>query len=63
MTENIQRTFELIHEDRRQTNLELADTTGFSYGVCQKVSTENLNMWHRIAAKFVPQLLAGDQSL
>jgi hypothetical protein len=31
-----------------------------SYGVCQEILTENLNM-RRIAAKFVPRLLINDQ--
>jgi hypothetical protein len=39
---------ELIHEDRRQTIHQLTDTGGISYGVCQEILTENLNM-RRIA--------------
>jgi hypothetical protein len=39
---------------------ELADTVGISYGVCQGILTENLNM-HHIAAKFVLWLLTNDQ--
>jgi hypothetical protein len=39
---------------------ELADTTGISYGVCQEILTDNLNMRH-IAAKFVLQILTNDQ--
>jgi hypothetical protein len=31
-----------------------------SYGVCQEILTENVNMC-RIAAKFVPRLLTNDQ--
>jgi ribosomal protein S25 len=46
---------ELIREDRRRTIHELADTAGISYGVCQEILTENLNMSHT-AAKFVPRL-------
>jgi hypothetical protein len=53
MTENVEKIRELIHEDRRQAIHELADTIGTSYGVCQEILTENLNM-RRIAAKFVP---------
>jgi ribosomal protein S25 len=44
---------ELIHEDHRRTIHELTDTTGISYGVCQEILREKLNM-RRIAAKFVP---------
>jgi hypothetical protein len=32
------------HEDRRRVIRELADTVGTSYGVCQEMLTENLNM-------------------
>jgi hypothetical protein len=59
-TENVEKCRELIHEDRRRTIHELADTVGLSYGVCQGILTENLNMC-RIAAKFVPRLLTNDQ--
>jgi hypothetical protein len=53
MTENVYKIRELIHEDRHQTIHELADTNGISYGVCQEILIENLNM-HRVAAKTVP---------
>jgi hypothetical protein len=55
-TENIEKIRELIHEDRRWTIHELADTVGISYGVCQEILTENLNMRH-IAAKSIPLTL------
>jgi uncharacterized protein YdbL (DUF1318 family) len=45
-TENVEKIGEHINEDRRRTIHELADTTGISYGVCQEMLTENLNM-HR----------------
>jgi hypothetical protein len=60
MTENAENFRELIHEDRRRTIHELAYTVLISYGVCQEIITENLNM-HCIATKFVPQLLTNDQ--
>jgi hypothetical protein len=60
MTENVENILELIHKDCQQTIHELIDTIGFSYGVCQEILTENLNMRH-IAAKFVPRLLASEQ--
>jgi hypothetical protein len=59
-TENVEKIRELIREDRCQTIHELADTIGISYGVCQEILTENLNMCH-IAAKFVCRLLTNDQ--
>jgi hypothetical protein len=43
-TENVEKTRELIHEDRCRTIHELADIVGISYGVCQEILTENLNM-------------------
>jgi predicted ArsR family transcriptional regulator len=43
MTENAEKIRELVHEDRRQTIHELADTVGISYGVCQEILTGNLN--------------------
>jgi hypothetical protein len=43
-TENVEKIRELIHEDRCRTIHELADTTGISYGECQEILTENLNM-------------------
>jgi hypothetical protein len=52
MLENVEKIRKLIHEDRRRTIHELADTTEISYGVCQVILMENLNM-HSIAAKFV----------
>jgi hypothetical protein len=59
-TENFEKIRELTQEDRRRKIHDLADTVGLSYGVCQEILTENLNM-RRIAAKFVPRLLTNDQ--
>jgi histone-lysine N-methyltransferase SETMAR len=59
-TENVEKIRELIHEGCRRTIHEVADTVGISYGVCQAILTENMNMRH-IAAKFVPRLLSNDQ--
>jgi hypothetical protein len=53
-------TLQIIHEDRRWTIHELAETTEYRYGVSQEFLTENLNM-HCTAAKFVPQLLTNNQ--
>jgi hypothetical protein len=52
---------ELIHEECHQTIHELTDTAEISYGLCQEILTENLNM-HHTATKFVPQLLINDQN-
>jgi hypothetical protein len=57
--DSVEKTRELIHEDRHLTIHELAYTIGISYGVCQVILTESLNMF-RIAAKFVPVLLTND---
>jgi hypothetical protein len=43
-TEIVGKIQEPIHEDCRSTSHELADTIGISYGVCQEILTENLNM-------------------
>jgi hypothetical protein len=59
-TENVEKVRELIHEDRCRKIHDLADTIGISYGVCQEILTENLNM-HRLALKFVPEFLTNDQ--
>jgi hypothetical protein len=60
MTENVEKIWELIHRDCRWMIHELVDTVGISYGVCQEILTENLNIC-RIAVKFVPCLLTNDQ--
>jgi hypothetical protein len=36
--------WEFIHEDHHRTIHEFTDTIGISYGVCQEILTENLNM-------------------
>jgi ribosomal protein S25 len=48
MTENVEKIEELVNEYCCWTIYELADTVGISYGVCQEILTENLNM-RRIA--------------
>jgi hypothetical protein len=35
-TENVEKSRELVHEDRGRTIHELADTVGISYGACQE---------------------------
>jgi hypothetical protein len=39
---------------------EIAEDVGISFGSCQAILTEKLNM-HRVAAKFVPSVLTEDQ--
>lgn len=58
--ENITKIREIIHQDRRQTIHDVAETVGLSYGTCQRVLSGELNM-RRIAAKFVPRLLTQEQ--
>jgi hypothetical protein len=49
-----------LHKDCRRTIYEFADTVGISCGVCQEITTENVNVC-RIVAKSVPQLSTNDQ--
>jgi transposase len=60
-TENVEKIRELVHEDRRRTIHELADTVGISYGVCQEILTENLNMCHIAVEVCSLRLLTNDQ--
>jgi predicted transcriptional regulator len=50
----------LVHEDRRITIKEIAAIVNVSYGTVQTILSCDMNM-HRIAAKFVPRLLAPEQ--
>jgi hypothetical protein len=47
---------EMILQDHRLTIQDLCNTLGLSYGTCQRILSEELNM-RRIAVKFVPRLL------
>ena len=58
--ENVEKIRQIIHGDRRLTICEICDMVGISFGVCQAILTDNLNM-RRIAAKFVPRLLTSHQ--
>ena len=51
---------DLILQNHRLTIREIAEDVGISFGSCQAILTEKLNM-HRIAAKFVPCVLTEDQ--
>jgi len=50
----------LIAQNRRLTIRETAEDVGISFGSCQAILTEKLNM-KRVAAKFVPCVLTEDQ--
>jgi len=50
----------LILQNRHLTIREIAEDVGISFGSCQAILTEKLNM-HRVAAKFVPCVLTEDQ--
>jgi len=58
--EMIAKVCEVILEDRRQTIHKVCSRVGLSYGSCQCILADELNM-RRIAAKFVPCLLNNDQ--
>ncbi|PNF32071.1 hypothetical protein B7P43_G05722 [Cryptotermes secundus] len=58
--ENVTKARDLILQDRRLTIQDFCNTLGLSYGTCQRILSEELNM-RRIAAKFVPRLLQNEQ--
>ncbi|PNF37365.1 hypothetical protein B7P43_G17725, partial [Cryptotermes secundus] len=58
--ENVVKVRDLILQDRRVTIQDLCNTLGLSYGTCQRILSEELNM-RRIAANFVTQLLQNEQ--
>ena len=50
----------LILQNRRLTISEITEDVGTSFGSCQAILTEKLNM-QRVVAKFVPCVLTEDQ--
>jgi len=58
--EMIAKVHEVILEERRQTIHDVCNHVGLSYGSCQCILADELNM-RRIAAKFIPCLLNNDQ--
>jgi hypothetical protein len=60
MPENVAKVCEVICEDRRRTIHDVCNLLVLSYGTCQRILSDELNM-RRIAAKFVPRLLSDDQ--
>jgi len=58
--EMIAKAREVILEDRRQTIHDVCNRVELSYGSCQRILADELNM-KRIAAKFVPRPLNNEQ--
>ena len=58
--ENVDKINALIREDRRQTIDQLCEMSGISWSLIQRILSEDLHMG-RVAAKFVPRLLTGEQ--
>jgi len=59
-TEKVAKVWETLLEDRRRTIHNVCNIVGLSYGTCQRILSDELNMRH-IAVKFVPRLLSSDQ--
>jgi len=57
---HIDAVLHLILQNHRLTIREIAEDVGISFGLCQAILTEKLNM-QRVAAKFVPCVLTEDQ--
>jgi len=49
-----------VRSNRRLTVREIAEDCNISVGSCHEILVEKLGM-HRVAAKFVPQLMSQDQ--
>lgn len=58
--EHVERVKTLVRSNRRLTIREMAEECNISFGSCQAILTQKLNM-HRVAAKFVPRLLTDEQ--
>jgi len=58
--EIIAKVREGILEDRRQTIRDVCNRVELSYGSCQRILADELNM-RRIASKFVPRLSNNDE--
>jgi histone-lysine N-methyltransferase SETMAR len=57
---HVRKVEELVMENRRLTLRELADEVGISYGSCQTILKDKLQM-QRVAARVVPKMLNFDQ--
>ena len=58
--ENFDKINALFREDRRRTIYQLCAMSGISWSSIQRILPEDLHMG-RVAAKFVPRLLTGEQ--
>lgn len=58
--DHVARLNRLVRSNRRLTIREMAEELNISFGSCQQILTENLQM-RRVAAKFVPRLLTEQQ--
>ena len=56
----VEQVWAAVNQDRRRTIHNLCAEAGMFYESCQRILTKQLNML-RIAAKFVPGVLAQDQ--
>ena len=59
--ETVARVREIIRTDRHLTIREVAEDVGISFGTCQKILTEDLQI-RRVSAKFVPRILTAEQN-
>jgi hypothetical protein len=57
---NVAKVSEVIREDRRRTIQDVCNILVLSYGTCQRILSEELNI-RLIATKFMPRLLTDDQ--
>nr|CAI5830179.1 unnamed protein product [Callosobruchus analis] len=58
--ENVKKINVLVREDRHRTIDQLCEMSGISWSSVQRILSEDLHM-RRVAAKFVPRLLTGEQ--
>jgi hypothetical protein len=58
--ENVAKVREVIRKDRNRTIHGICNIVGLSYGTCQSILSDELNI-RKIAANFVPRLLTDDQ--
>ena len=59
-TENVSKVRKAVLEDWQWTIHDICNIVGLSYGTCQRILLDELDV-HRTAAKFAPRLLNGDQ--
>lgn len=59
--ENVDQVSALVREDRRRIIDQLCKMSEISWSSIQRILSKDLHM-RRVAAKFVPRLLAGEQN-